>query len=375
MKIVYISSSVIPSRTANSIHVMKMCQAFAKNGHEVILLAPNDRKHYEPGVNDVYAYYGVERCFEIIKLPWLNFKGKGYFYGALAAQNARRLKPDLVFGRNTIGCAFSAFMGLPVMFESHSPRIRSWLFNRLSHHPNLKKFIVITHSLKQHYLVSYPHLADKIDVAPDGADPISPKVEPVALPNAGKLLQVGYVGHLYKGRGVEMIAAMAKVCPWANFHLVGGRQTDIDYWAKQYSGYKNVVFHGFVPPAYAERLRLGFDVLLAPYQEDLATGSGENTVSWMSPLKVFEYMAAEKPIICSDLPVLKEILEDGRNALLCKPSDSSSWVGALECLRDNPSLGRRLAEEAFRDFLCWFSWEARAKGLLPSVEDKRSAES
>ena len=44
MKILYISNSIIPSRTANSIHVMKMCQAFADNGHEVILLAPDKKK-------------------------------------------------------------------------------------------------------------------------------------------------------------------------------------------------------------------------------------------------------------------------------------------------------------------------------------------
>mgnify|MGYP001195289087 FL=1 len=47
MKILYISNSIIPSRTANSIHVMKMCQAFADNGHEVILLAPDKKKKYE----------------------------------------------------------------------------------------------------------------------------------------------------------------------------------------------------------------------------------------------------------------------------------------------------------------------------------------
>jgi UDP:flavonoid glycosyltransferase YjiC (YdhE family) len=65
MKIVYISNSIIPSRTANSIHVMKMCQAFADNGHEVVLLAPDRYKEYENGVNDVYEYYGVRESFFI----------------------------------------------------------------------------------------------------------------------------------------------------------------------------------------------------------------------------------------------------------------------------------------------------------------------
>ena len=47
MNLVYISNSIIPSRTANSIHVMKMCQAFADNGHDVVLLAPDIKQKYE----------------------------------------------------------------------------------------------------------------------------------------------------------------------------------------------------------------------------------------------------------------------------------------------------------------------------------------
>ena len=60
MRILYISKSVIPSRTANSIHVMKMCQALADNGHEVILLAPNLKNQYEIcctwGKSEIYIY-------------------------------------------------------------------------------------------------------------------------------------------------------------------------------------------------------------------------------------------------------------------------------------------------------------------------------
>lgn len=76
MKIVYISNSIIPSRTANSIHVMKMCQAFADNGHEVVLLAPDVKEQYEKSVTDVYEYYGVRKNFIIEKVKTINVKGK-----------------------------------------------------------------------------------------------------------------------------------------------------------------------------------------------------------------------------------------------------------------------------------------------------------
>ena len=44
---------------ANSIHVMKMCHAFATNGHEVILFSRYAKNEQEPGVTDDFAYYGV----------------------------------------------------------------------------------------------------------------------------------------------------------------------------------------------------------------------------------------------------------------------------------------------------------------------------
>ena len=79
MKILYISNSIIPSRTANSIHVMKMCQAFADNGHEVVLLAP-DKKNKDKKKVDVYEYYGVKKNFIIKKLWYPNLKGRSLFY-------------------------------------------------------------------------------------------------------------------------------------------------------------------------------------------------------------------------------------------------------------------------------------------------------
>ena len=67
MKILYISKSIIPSRTANSINVIKMCQAFADNGHEVILIAPNIKNKYEKGIENIYEFYGVRENFYIKK--------------------------------------------------------------------------------------------------------------------------------------------------------------------------------------------------------------------------------------------------------------------------------------------------------------------
>jgi len=369
MKIVYIIASTIPSRTANSIHVMKMCQAFAQNGHEVTLIVPDNQANCEPGVEDVFDFYGVERCFEILYLPLLPVKGKGLIFGALAGGKAKRLQPDLVYGRDLPGCFSASLQGLPVVFESHAPiegSFYSTIFRMFIKRPTLRKFVVITHALKDYYSERYPFLSEKIIVAPDGADPVSKSIKSVALPNKGKRLQVGYVGHLYPGRGIDVIYQLAERCPWADFHVVGGTNEDIDTIRTRMASLANLHLHGFIPPAEVERYRIAFDILLAPYQRKVSVAGGGTTTTekWMSPLKVFEYMAAGKPIICSDIPVLREVLVDKQNALLCDPENIDSWEKALITLSGNESMRIQLGETAQKDFARRYSWRSRAEKLL-----------
>jgi glycosyltransferase involved in cell wall biosynthesis len=82
----------------------------------------------------------------------------------------------------------------------------------------------------------------------------------------------------------------------------------------------------------------------------------------MSPLKLFEYMSAGKPIVASDLPVLREVLDEA-NAVLVDPEDADAWARALESLRD-AGLRERLGVRARRDFLERHTWDIRARKVL-----------
>lgn len=370
MKIVYIATSIIPSRTANSIHVMKMCQAFAQNGHEVFLLVPDRYKECELGIVDVFSFYGVERCFEIVYIPLLPIKGKNLVFGFQAAQNAKQFKPDLVYGRDLAGCFFISLMKYQTIFESHAPVgnfIYVRMIKKLIKSSTLKKFVVITYALKNYYIEQYPFLEDKIFVAPDGADSIPNTILPVTFPNKGKKLQVGYVGHLYPGRGIEVIEQLAKRCPWADFHIIGGTDDDINSCMQLIKPSNNLIFQGYKPSFEAEKYRLGCDILLAPYQNKVSVAGGGNTVKWMSPLKVFEYMASGKAIICSDIPVLKEVLDHGRNAILCDPEDIDSWENALLYLYENETERIRIGDNAKSDLISNYTWYSRVQKILDKI--------
>ncbi|GAB6058147.1 hypothetical protein JCM31598_12640 [Desulfonatronum parangueonense] len=150
-----------------------------------------------------------------------------------------------------------------------------------------------------------------------------------------------------------------------DFHIVGGDETDIVYWSGQ-TDFSNLFFHGFVKHSEVHRYRNNCHVLLAPYQAKnvtMAGGKGDSS-AYMNPIKIIEYLSAQKPIIASDLPVLREILEHERNALLCPPDDVHAWLRCLERLRDEPDLGKRLAEAAYYDFISKYTWTKRAQTVL-----------
>jgi glycosyltransferase involved in cell wall biosynthesis len=107
------------------------------------------------------------------------------------------------------------------------------------------------------------------------------------------------------------------------------------------------------------------DIVLAPYQRRVALRGGRGDIArWMSPLKIFEYMAAGKPVVASDLPVLREVLEDGREALLVPPDDIEAWAAAIERLLASPELRQRLSRSAHQKFMRQFTWQARARKML-----------
>ena len=368
MNILYISKSIIPSRSANSIHVMKMCQAFADNGHDVTLLAPDVKNKYEKNVTNIYEYYGVKKIFNIKKLFHPNLIGGAFLYTmAIFFYLLFNKRFDLVYGRFLHGVYVATLLNNNVIYETHLPTSdknnhRLTVFKKLIKSKYLKKMVVISQALKNIYLEK-KYLNDfKIQVAHDGADEVKNFNNKIKLLGGKNNLKAGYVGHLYKGRGIETIIECAKQLNNTTFHLVGGLKEDIEYW-KNYSkklNLDNVYFYGFVSPKETIKYRNSFDILLAPYAKKVSIfGTHEgDTSKFMSPLKIFEYMSHKKPIIVSDLPVIREVLNE-KNSILVECEDIELWVNSIKKLQDlkNREL---IANQALSDFYN-YSWKNRAK--------------
>jgi glycosyltransferase involved in cell wall biosynthesis len=236
--------------------------------------------------------------------------------------------------------------------------------------PNFKRLVVVCDALRRMYLESHDISDELIVVAPNGANPIPPSGTP--LPDLGPAgMHAGYIGSLYEGRGVDIINGMAERCPEVHFHLIGGNPDQVEDWRQKLRDLDNITFHGFMPYAEAAAYRQAFDVLLAPYQREVSVGAhGQAEASrYMCPIKLFEYMATGKAIICSDLPVLHEILEDGRTTLFCPPNDIDAWAAAVDRLRRDPLLRETIGEQARTKFLNKHTWRKRAEQVLAGLEN------
>jgi glycosyltransferase involved in cell wall biosynthesis len=386
MRIHYLASSAIVSDSANSIQVMKMCDAFKSIGHDVTLSAITGLEETEAA----FRYYGLGQRFQLIRhdeknhpfvgklwalrgtLPWLRVgRIPSVVYGRVKIRPLlMQHRPDLVFGRN-----LSWMLGLPsdmaFVAESHRPPrniLESALERRLYQRPNFVRLVVISNKLKEMYLSIYPWLLSKILVAPDAADDPLPEVW--RRPRQGGF-HVGYVGHLYPGRGSELIVLLAREFPSVTFHVVGGNEGDRTRFAAL-APTSNVILHGHHPPSALTKFFPMFDTVIAPYQRMVAAGAGGDISGFLSPLKLFEYMAWGKPILCSDLPVLREVIESGRNGLLVPPDDPKAWARALQRLIDDPDGRDNLGSRARADFLARYTWRERARRVLEPFANEQN---
>jgi glycosyltransferase involved in cell wall biosynthesis len=369
MDIIYLTSARIPSRAANAVQTVKMCEAFAKNGNDVVLYgrtgdAPSD---------SVFSRYGVRRRFGVRMFRTRGVRGTRVLNFLRDIRRSVRMDGParLYFARDIVALASVAHHRTPMIFEAHRSlrnRVRERLaFRYVAQQPWFRKLVVVSHGMAEEYRSMFPFLPeDRIHVVPGAADDAvmaAPARDGGHWRGRPDALQVGYVGHLYEGRGVELIAELARELEAVDFHLVGGTEEDVARW-KQADTPSNFYVHGYVPHTDLGWYYQNFDALVAPYQTEVYAAGGDETSSIMSPLKVFEYMAVGKPTLCSDLPVLREVLEDRVDSLLVPPDDVRAWAGALVTLQREPQLSAGLGRAARQKFLRAHTWTARARSVL-----------
>lgn len=374
MKICLIAPTYLPARRANTIQVMKMAQALTALGHEVIVTVPAESNPSStPTWDELAHFYGLKYHFKVEWLPVLS-RLRGYDYGYRAIQFARKQGCNLIYTRLPQAAGLASYRGIPTVYEVHDiPKGRGAkvLLRLFLSGSGARRLVLITRALRDDLARWQPTLPPSpfTTIAPDGVDldryaDLPSSAEARATLSLSERFTIGYTGHLYPGRGTELILALAERLPEVAFLLVGGNPKGVTSFRAEAENkaLENIRLTGFVPNAELPRYQAACDILLMPYQQRVAASSGGDIARYLSPMKVFEYLACGRPIISSDLPVLKEVLNTA-NALLLPPAEVDSWVEAIQDLRTNQSLRESLSQQARVD-AAMYTWEARAEKIF-----------
>jgi glycosyltransferase involved in cell wall biosynthesis len=275
---------------------------------------------------------------------------------------------------------------LPVIYEAHTsaatfaeeaPRLYSTYpassrgkLERLRRrerkvYQGVSRLVTITEALREFLEDRFGPLAP-VAVVPDGAR-LPEESSPLPSRLDGESLRITYIGQLYPWKGVDTLLLAMKELVEHELTIVGGLPPEPDLertrkLARDLGVSDRVSFRGYLPPTQLDAERQVADVFVIPL--------ADSTMSrhFTSPLKLFEAMAAGRPVVASDFPSIREVLTDGVNALLVPPGDPAALARAIRTLAADGTLRTRLAERARQD-IQRYSWDERGRRIAAILRD------
>lgn len=381
MKVLYLADIRFPMERANGIQTIETCHALARAGVDVDLVVRRSDSRPDSSCLEFYGLpphprlklrrLGVPRAgsalgkvvFTARCLPFVLRERYDVIYtrdlalSDLAVRSRFLHRLPLVYEAHTSAATFA--VEAPHLYENASPPSRRKVARlrrrEIRVYRRSSGLITITRELKNFLEKGYGPLAP-VYVVPDGAR-VSETRPPARSRLPDEPFRVTYIGQLYPWKGVDtLIEAMTKL-PKQELVIIGGLPPEPDLertrkLAENLSVSERVRFRGFVPPTELDQERALADVFVIPLQESVTARF------FTSPLKLFEAMAAARPIVASDMPSIREVLTHEVNALLVPPGDADALAAALGRLAEDQELGERLIENSLKD-VRRYSWDER----------------
>lgn len=360
MKIAYVANIRLPTEKAHGVQIMKTCESLVLSGADVQLVV-TDRP--TAIAEDPFAYYRVATRFPItyIRVPnALRFGKLGFWLDTrMFARGCRRVLRDraydVVYGRDE--AVLAQLSGTPArVWETHTGAdnraVRSLIRDGV-------RIVAISQGLRDFYIkLGAP--AENIIVARDAVD-LEPFAHPESRESARARLGlpqdkriVMYIGRLDGWKGSETLLEASTLLPSdVLLVVIGGEEEQI---APLRSRYPHVHFAGFRPYREIADNQAAADVLVIPN-----TGRDRVSARFTSPLKLFTYMASGKPIVASDLPSIREVVDE-TSAYFVAPDDPAALARGIETALHDPSAAQKAAQA--REKVTEYTWAARAKRII-----------
>ncbi len=392
-----------PSQMANMIQTLNTCDALARTGRARVSLILRNSSGWSP--ERIRSYYGLDEnpAFELHSIPLGHSlrpvigKLDNLLYRVLLVRAVRRIasRSDnvVIYARDaSILALLASAAGLGksarFAFEAHnivgtslghshrwyggtkpvgSRKIRFYASLERRALKRAEVVFALTHRLKEMLADEHGVRKEKIFVVPDAARRIRFDKRP-AEGNGHEPL-VGYVGQLFPSRGVHvLIRAMQLLDSSVKLLIVGGssHRNDIDQLsalARAVGVGDRVTFSGFVEPSRVGPFLSRPDVLVMPLIDDAVTRN------FASSMKQFEYMAARRPIVASDLPSTREILRHRETAILVQPDSPAALAEGISLALNDRQLAHSISEAAYREVNEKYTFPVRAQKIISALEE------
>jgi glycosyltransferase involved in cell wall biosynthesis len=378
MTILYPVNDRLMIRKARDARILRMARAFAEVGHRVYLLIGRTARRDE----EILQYYGVSPNpnLSIVQLPILRGKGRirvtineVFLWAAFwQIKQMGRLEP--------IDVMYFTVLDVADFFLKRKKGIRAAKFvyelHELARYPEnaspspgqiredalerrvlsqMNGVFATTETLRRVLAERFPHLPSA--TIPLG---VTPPVHtyPFQFGKEGKI-NICYIGQLYDAQGVDILIKGMPFLPQAEAHIIGGTKTECDSLrklAREQGVGERIIFHGFIEPGQIPEQMKNMDLFVVP---------AKNTVrmNYVAHIKIYEYMAAGRPIVATRLRSIAEELEDGKTGVLVEPDDPQALAGGIQRLIANPVWAGEIAQRAYRES-AKYHWEKRAEKII-----------
>ena len=385
MHVAYLDPHPVPDNCPEALQILYTVDALGGLGTRVTLMTPTPES-----VADIRTILGHAlspnvqvRHLEPRRGLWRWLRSNQPFY-RMAGGELKTLGADAVLVRNLKMAEhlLRHAPNVPLFFETHELFAQSYReehprMNLRRHHKlaalaqreefvyrNAKGLIALTPLLIEDIRTTY-RVETPAAVAPDGVDLEQAQAPVSATPHTIPWLL--YLGSLHPWKGVDtLVRAMVHVKQPAELHIVGGNAARIEELralADEFDVIRRVVFHGPVEPGRRFEYIHRADICLLPLTETSIGGR------YTSPLKLFEYMAAGKAIIVSDLPSMRQVLTPERDALLVPTGEPEAFAQAIDRILKDKEL-RTCLGDAAKTRATEFTWQRRSQTLLSFVHDQ-----
>jgi glycosyltransferase involved in cell wall biosynthesis len=376
MKFVYIANARMPTEKAHGIAIMKACEAFARSNMEVTLVVA--RRRHEHSSEDPHTFYGIREPFRIVRLPSLDLNPlPGWFwiqsisfYLALFVWGLFGSRVRIIYTREAPALLLS-MIGYRTFLECHVVPERRTLYFWLARHA--RGIVTVARSLKGFFIKAgfaetcmhvEPNAVDLsvFDLATEKAEARQ------ALNLSEQAFLMVYTGN-FTTRGMEKgladsLRALSKLPEGFELIAVGGSADDLKRYhalAQELDVGSRTHLIGYKPQRVLALYQKAADALLMPFPDT------PYYRTHMSPLKLFEYAASRRPIVASDLPTIREVLDESA-AVIVSPDSANALADAIQSLAHDPLRGKQLAQAAYENIAKSHTWDSRAKRISNFLE-------